>query len=70
MMNDGSRELIHPYSMRERERERDGGEKGERERRKKEGERWGRVGREIGGGVRSRVSTWLKRARITNLNFM
>ena len=25
MMNDGSRELIHPYSMREREEEREGG---------------------------------------------
>ena len=41
MMNDGSRELIHPYSMRERE-ERDGPGreeiKGERERGKSETE--------------------------------
>ena len=32
MMNDGSRELIHPYSMREREEERDGERRKERER--------------------------------------
>ena len=69
-MNDGSRELTHPYSMRERE-ERDGPGreeiKGERERERRER---GRERERREEGDRESVRTGWKRARITNLNFM
>ena len=71
-MNDGSRELTHPYSMRERE-ERDGPGreeiKGERERERRE------RGRERERGGKSETeSQYVRGGRgqgwITNLNFM